>query len=59
MRAAQEPASQGQHHRPVPPNEHFEGGLIALADEALQQHAVIDAGPRLMDKSAQVREDHV
>jgi len=34
------------HHRPVPPNQDFKRGLIALAEEALEQVGVSKAAGR-------------
>jgi hypothetical protein len=38
----------------MPPYEHFEGSLVALSDEAFEQHAVIHPRARRMDNPPQV-----
>jgi hypothetical protein len=58
VRVAQHALAERQHHRPVPPREHFERRLVAPADEVLQELRVGKRAARLPgDEPAERVED--
>src|SRR5437762_9878496 len=54
VHVAQHPAADAPNHRPVPPDEQLEGGLITLCHESLQQVRVASAVARRANDSAQM-----